>query len=193
MRSRSRDGRFEPGETQEPLVVVVLADVLLPLGLPVRWQVALAALLLAGDAARLGLAVADLGAAAVLLEGGVEAAGERIQAAPRLLERARARRRRGRVAEEGAPRRVHLGLAYLVQVAEELEHLRAAAAGQLQCGRWLRRYCPNVCQSRRFCDSYRLARTAAAPRLSAAAAMPAISMAHSPPVHASQPIYAPGS
>ena len=90
-------------------------------------------------------------------------------------------------------KRVHLGLTYLVQVAEELEHVRAAAAGQLQRGRWLRRYCLNVCQSRRFCDSYRLGRAAAAPRLSTAAAMPAISMAHSPPVHASQPIYAPGS
>ena len=36
------------------------------------------------------------------------------------------------MAEEGAPRRVHLGLAELVEVAQELEHVRAAAPGQLQ-------------------------------------------------------------
>jgi hypothetical protein len=108
---------------------------------------ALAALLLVGDAAGLGLAVADLaeveadgagaegvglGAAAVLLEGGAEAADERVEAAPRLAERARARRRRRGVAEEGAPRGVHLRLPELVQVPEELQHVRAAAPRQLQ-------------------------------------------------------------
>jgi hypothetical protein len=108
---------------------------------------ALAALLLVGDAAGLGLAVADLaeveadgagaegvglGAAAVLLEGGAEAADERVEAAPRLAERARARRRRRGVAEEGAPRGVHLRLPELVQVPEELQHVRAAAPGELQ-------------------------------------------------------------
>jgi hypothetical protein len=106
-----------------------------------------APLLLVRDAARHGLAVAHLaevqpdsagrervglGRAAVLLEGGSEAADERVEAAPRLPERARARRRRRGVAEEGALRRGHLGLAELVQVAQELQHVRAAAAGQLQ-------------------------------------------------------------
>jgi hypothetical protein len=128
-------------------VLVLAVLLLLLLGLAVRRRVALAALLLVGDAARLGLAVADLaevkpdgaraegvglGPAPVLLERGAQAADERVQAAPRLLERARAGRRRGRVAEEGAPRRVHLGLAELVQVAQELQHVRAAAPGQLQ-------------------------------------------------------------
>jgi hypothetical protein len=110
---------------------------------------ALPALLLVGDTARLGLAVADLaeveahgagpegvglGPAPVLLEGGAEAAHERVEAAPRLPERAGARRRRRGVAEEGASRGVDLGLAELVEVAQELEHVRAAAAGQLQRG-----------------------------------------------------------
>jgi len=128
-------------------VVVLAMAILLLLGLAVRRRVSLAPLLLVGDAARLGLAVADLaevepdgaraervglGPPAVLLERGAQAADERVKAAPRLLERARARRRRRRVAEEGAPGRVHLGLAELVQVAQELEHVRAAAPGQLQ-------------------------------------------------------------
>jgi hypothetical protein len=107
----------------------------------------LPALLLVGDAARLGLAVADLaeveahgagaegvglGPAPVLLEGGAQAADERVKAAPGLPQWARARRGRRRVAEEGAPRRVDLGLAELVEVAQELEHVRAAAPRQLQ-------------------------------------------------------------
>jgi hypothetical protein len=48
-------------------------------------------------------------------------------------------------------------------------------------GRWLRRYCPNVCQSRRFCDSYRLGFAADAkplPVLSAAAVTVDISIGH---------------
>jgi hypothetical protein len=107
----------------------------------------LPALLLVGNAARLGLAVADLaeveahgaraegvglGPAPVLLEGGAQAADERVEAAPSLAQRARARRGRRRVAEEGAPRRVDLGLAELVEVAQELQHVRAAAPRQLQ-------------------------------------------------------------
>jgi hypothetical protein len=107
----------------------------------------LALLLLVADAARAGLVLADLaeveadstrgkgvglGAAAVLLEGGAEAADEGVEAAPGLSERARAGRRRVWVAEEGARRRVHLGLAELIQVAQELEHVRAAALSQAQ-------------------------------------------------------------
>jgi hypothetical protein len=106
-----------------------------------------APLLLVCDAARLGLGVAHvadvepddacveqvgLGRAAVLLEGGAEAAHERVEASPRLPERERARCRRRRVAKEGPRRRVHLGLAELVEVAQELQHVCAAALGQLQ-------------------------------------------------------------
>jgi hypothetical protein len=36
------------------------------------------------------------------------------------------------VAEEGAPRHGHLGLAELVRLAQELQHVRAAAPGQHQ-------------------------------------------------------------
>jgi hypothetical protein len=107
----------------------------------------LALLLLVADAARSGLVLADLaeeeahgprgegvglGPAAVLLERGAEAAHERVEAAPRLAQRAGARRRRVWVAVEGARRRVHLGLAKLVQVAQELEHVRATALRQVQ-------------------------------------------------------------
>jgi hypothetical protein len=107
----------------------------------------LAFLLLVADAARVGLVLADLaeeeahgsrgegvglGPAAVLLERGAEAAHERVEAAPRLAQRAGARRWRVWVAVEGARRRVHLGLAELVQVAQELEHVRAAALRQVQ-------------------------------------------------------------
>nr|CAB3468719.1 unnamed protein product [Digitaria exilis] len=60
---------------------------------------------------------------------------------------------------------VDLGLSELVEVAEELEHVRAAAARELQ--RWA-----VVAQSRRFCDSYRLGRGASPPGLSAAATPP---------------------
>lgn len=105
----------------------------------------LSLLLLVGDAAGLGLHVADLpeveadGAGAegvglrlpaVLLEGCPEAADEGVEAAPGLPERARAGRRRVGVAEEGAHRRVHLGLPELVEVPEELQHVGAAAPGE---------------------------------------------------------------
>jgi len=107
----------------------------------------LALLLLVADAARAGLVLADLAeveadgarregvglrAATVLLEGGAEAAHQRVEAAPRLAQRAGARRRRVRVAEEGARRRVDLGLAKLVKVPQELQHVRAAALRQAQ-------------------------------------------------------------
>jgi hypothetical protein len=100
-------------------------------------------LLLVADAPGAGLMVADLaevqsdgaraegvvlGPPAVLLVGGAQPADERVEAAPRLAERARAGRRRRRVAEERAGGGVHLGLAELVEVAQELEHVRAAAA-----------------------------------------------------------------
>lgn len=52
----------------------------------------------------------------VLFESGSEAADERVQATPRLPERARTRRWRVRVAVEGADRGVHFGLPKLVQV-----------------------------------------------------------------------------
>jgi hypothetical protein len=107
----------------------------------------LALLLLVADAARAGLVLADfaeeeadgpggegvtLGLAAVLLERGAEAAHERVEAAPSLAQRAGARRRRVRVAVERARRHVHLGLAELVQVAQELQHVRAAALREVQ-------------------------------------------------------------
>jgi len=107
----------------------------------------LALLLLVADAARAGLVLADLAeveadgarregvglrAASVLLEGGAEAAHQRVEAAPRLAQRAGARRGRVRVAEEGARRRVDLGLAELVQVPQELQHVRAAALREAQ-------------------------------------------------------------
>jgi hypothetical protein len=106
-----------------------------------------ALLLLVADAAGAGLVLADLAeveaygargegiglwAASVLLVGGAEAAHEGVEAAPGLAERAGARRRRVRVAEEGARRAVHLGLAELVQVAEELEDVSPAALRQAQ-------------------------------------------------------------
>jgi hypothetical protein len=107
----------------------------------------LALLLLVADAARAGLVLADLAeveadgarregvglrAAPVLLEGSAEAAHQRVEATPGLAQRAGARRGRVRVAEEGARRRVHLGLAELVQVAQELQHVRTAALRQAQ-------------------------------------------------------------
>ena len=107
----------------------------------------LALLLLVADAPGAGLVLADLAeveahgargegvglrAASVLLEGGAEAAHEGVEAAPGLAERAGARRRRVRVAEEGARRAVHLSLAELVQVAEELEDVSPAALRQAQ-------------------------------------------------------------
>jgi hypothetical protein len=111
-----------------------------------RWNL-LALLLLVADPARARLVVAHLaevepdgagaegvvlGAPAVLLVRGAEAAHERVEAAPGLAQRARARRGRRGVAEEGAPGGVHLGLAELVEVAQELEHVRAAAPRQRQ-------------------------------------------------------------
>ena len=125
---------------------------------------------------------ADLRPAAVLLDGGAEVADEHVQAAPRLLERAWARRRRGRVAEEGAPRRVHLRTG---PGRGGIRALHAAAPSQLQRRPVVAQVSPNVY------DSYRLGRAAATPGLSAAAATPAISMARSPPVHAGQPRPAP--
>jgi hypothetical protein len=107
----------------------------------------LALLLLVADAAGSGLVLADLAeveahgarregvglrAAPVLLEGCAEAAHQGVQAAPGLAERAGARRRRVRMAEEGARRAVHLGLAELVQVAEELQDVSPAALRQAQ-------------------------------------------------------------
>lgn len=65
--------------------------------------------------------------AAVLLVGGAEAADEGVQAAPRLPERAGARRRRVRNAKEGTRGVVHLGFPELVKVVEEFQHVCAAA------------------------------------------------------------------
>jgi len=76
--------------------------------------------------------------AVTLLEGGAEAADERVEAAPRLAQRALARRRghQRRAAAAAsvrrAERRVDARLAEAVEVAQELEHVRAAAAAQLQ-------------------------------------------------------------
>jgi hypothetical protein len=109
---------------------------------------ALALLLpLVGYAPRLGLRVADLaevdphGASregvglrrvAALLVGRAQAADERVEGAPRLAQRARARRWRAGLAVVRAPGRVHLRLAELVQVLEELDDVRAAAPRQRQ-------------------------------------------------------------
>ena len=106
----------------------------------------LALLLLVADPAGFGLGLADLaeveadgaraegvglgGAAAELLVGGPEAADEGVQAAPRLAERAGAGARRVWVPIEWAALRVHLRLPELVQVAQELQHVRAAAPRQ---------------------------------------------------------------
>ena len=102
----------------------------------------LAFLLLVADATCLGLNLADLpeiqtdrtGAervglrlAPVLLVGRTKAADEGVKAAPGLTERAGTWRRRVGVAEEGAHVGVNFGLPELIQVAEELEHIGAAA------------------------------------------------------------------
>nr|CAB3504833.1 unnamed protein product [Digitaria exilis] len=77
------------------------------------------------------------GAAAVaLVEGGAEAADERVEAAPRLAARAlarlRLRRQRRRAAAVGrAGRLVDTRLAVAVEVAEELDRVRAAALTEL--------------------------------------------------------------
>nr|GMC96062.1 hypothetical protein Iba_chr05cCG14530 [Ipomoea batatas] len=73
-----------------------------------------------------------LGLAAVLLVGGAEASDERVEAAPGLAERAGARRRRVRHSEEGAVVVVNLSLPELVEVAQKLQHVRAAAERQRQ-------------------------------------------------------------
>nr|GLL27883.1 unknown [Ipomoea trifida] len=73
-----------------------------------------------------------LGLAAVLLVGGAEAPDERVEAPPGLAERAGARRRRVRHSEEGAVVVVNLSLPELVEVAQKLQHVRAAAERQRQ-------------------------------------------------------------
>jgi len=73
-----------------------------------------------------------LGLASILLIGCPKAADEGIEAAPGLAERARARGRGVGVAKEGAHLEVDLGLAELVQVAEELQDVGAAAVGKRQ-------------------------------------------------------------
>jgi hypothetical protein len=68
----------------------------------------------------------------VLFEGGPEAADEGVEGPPGLAERARARRGRVRVPEEGAELGVDLRLPELVQVPEEFKHVGPAAARQRQ-------------------------------------------------------------
>jgi|UniRef100_A0A804Q1B7 hypothetical protein len=124
-----------------------------------RRLLALAALLLVGYAPRLGVRVADvaevdphgarregvgLRRVAALLVRGAQAADERVEGPPGLAQRARAGRRRVRLAEVGAPGGVHLGLAELVQVLEELDDVRAAAPRQ----RERRPVVPQVLQER---------------------------------------------
>ena len=64
---------------------------------------------------------------AVLLEGCPESTDQGVEAAPRLPERARARRRRMWVAVERASVCVDLRLPELVQVPEELQHVGSTA------------------------------------------------------------------
>ncbi|KAG0460551.1 hypothetical protein HPP92_020848 [Vanilla planifolia] len=102
----------------------------------------LALLLVVADAAGLGLEVADLAeveadstrgegvglrAAAMLLEGGAEAADEGVEGTPGLAEGAGTGGRRAGEAEERAAGDVNLRLPELIQIAEELQHVRAAA------------------------------------------------------------------
>lgn len=104
-------------------------------------------LLIVSDAASLGLGVAEvaeikpdgaggervgLRPAAVLFEGGAEAADEGVEAAPSLAERAGAGARRAGLAEERAAGGVDLRLPELVQVPKELQHVSSAAPGELQ-------------------------------------------------------------
>lgn len=70
--------------------------------------------------------------AAVLLEGGAEAADEGVEAAPGLAERAGAGSRGLWVPEERAAGGVDLGLPELVEVAEELQNMSPAATGKCQ-------------------------------------------------------------
>lgn len=73
--------------------------------------------------------------AAVLDEGDAEAADEAVEATPRLTERAVAAVGVGRVAaaEVGAGGCVEFGLPEVVEVGEELDDIRTAAAGGAQC------------------------------------------------------------
>lgn len=111
------------------------------------WRRLLALLLFIADAASFGLHLAYLaevetdssGAkgvgfwlAAVLLVGSAETADEGVEGSPGLAERARAGRRRVGMAEEGAHLSVDLGLAELVQIAEELEHVGPAASREAE-------------------------------------------------------------
>lgn len=114
----------------------------------VRLVAGAALLLVVADSAGLGLELADLaeveadgaggegvgfgGAAGVFVVGGAEATDESVEAAPGLAERARAGAGRAGLSEEGAAGGVDLGLPELVQVAEELEHVGAAAAGEAE-------------------------------------------------------------
>lgn len=113
-----------------------------------RQRGALPLLLLVADASCFGLQVANLaevepngssservgfGLASVLLEGSPETADEGVQAAPCLAERAGAGGGRVGVAVEGADWGVDFSLTELIQVAEELENMSAAAAGE---GEW---------------------------------------------------------
>lgn len=103
------------------------------------------ALLLVTNAPRFGLIVTDFlqinpqtssservcpGVPAVFLIGSSEPPEERVEASPRLAERAWAWSRRAWEAKEGASLVVHLGLAKLVLVAEEVEDMHAGTCGK---------------------------------------------------------------
>lgn len=105
-----------------------------------------------------------------LVVGGAEAADERVEAAPRLAQRAlacgggggdRAGGGRRAAAVRRARRLVDARLAEAVEVAEELEDVAPLQRRSSSGGRCAARYCVKVCQSRRFCDSYRLGRSSA--------------------------------
>ncbi|KAG0472901.1 hypothetical protein HPP92_014388 [Vanilla planifolia] len=81
---------------------------------------------------RTGAEGVGLGASAVLLEGGAEAAHEGVEGTPCLAERARAGGRGAGVAEERTTQEVDFGLPELVQIAEEFQHVGPAAAGEGQ-------------------------------------------------------------
>ena len=102
-------------------------------------------LLLVGNPPSLGLALPDLpqvdpdgaagervglGEAPVLLVGGPEAADEGVEAPPGLAEGARARRGGLGLPVEHAALQMHLGLAELVQIPQELQHVVAVALRQ---------------------------------------------------------------
>lgn len=69
-------------------------------------------------------------AASVLFKGGTETADECVEATPSLAERTRTRGRWVGMAVKRAVCDVDFGFAKLVQVAEELEDVSAAAAGK---------------------------------------------------------------